>query len=470
MQLYDTAQRRIVPLKPLKSGEIKLYTCGPTVYSHPHIGNWSANVRWDILVRTLKALNISVDWVMNLTDVGHLTDDADEGEDKMEKGARREGKTAWEVAAYYTTDFEEGMRALNMEQPTHLLKATDHIAEQIALIEQLEKKGFTYIIDDGVYFDTAKFPTYGKLADLQIQALKAGARVAFNEQKKNITDFALWKFTPKDVIRDMEWQSPWGKGFPGWHIECSAMAMAYLGETLDIHAGGIDHIPVHHTNEIAQSEAATGKQFANLWLHCNFITVDGTKLSKSLGNSYTLQDIYERGFSADDLRMLFLQSHYRTEADFSWETLLASRNRLLRWLAAADVQFQASDDAPRRDGSFFSTTIADVLECLQDDLDTPQALAIADRFLQDVDKRGLHVADRAQFITTLTSLESLLGLSGLTNRKDVTVAQKTLIIERETARKEKDFARADDIRSLLQDDHVLVRDTTFGSRWSREEN
>ena len=249
MQLYNTLSRRLEHFEPQTPGEVSLYTCGQTVYDYAHVGNYSAYTRWDTLVRVLKESGYAVDWVMNITDVGHLVSDEDEGEDKLEKGARREGKTAWEIAKFYGDDFVDGLKKLNFTPPTHLVKATDHIPEQIDLVKKLEAKGFTYTIDDGVYFDTAKLADYGKLTGQKQNDLKAGARVEVNKQKHSPSDFALWKFSPKDRTRDMEWDSPWGKGFPGWHVECSAMAMKYLGETIDIHAGGVDHIPVWGTRQ-----------------------------------------------------------------------------------------------------------------------------------------------------------------------------------------------------------------------------
>ncbi len=289
MKLYNTLAGRVEEIKPQHPPEATVYTCGPTVYDYAHIGHWFTYVRADTLIRTLKSGGFKPKWVMNITDVGHLVSDADEGEDKLQQKARHEGKTAQEIAEFYTNDFMDGMKQLNMLKPDYIVKATEHIQEQIELIKKLEKKGYTYAIDDGVYYDTAKFPHYADFARLDLDEQQAGARVSHNPQKRNPQDFALWKFSPKDAKRDMEWDSPWGKGFPGWHIECSAMSMKYLGDTLDIHTGGIDHVPVHHTNEIAQSEAATGKRFANCWMHSNHVTIDGEKISKSVGNSITLQ-------------------------------------------------------------------------------------------------------------------------------------------------------------------------------------
>lgn len=463
--LYNTMTRQLQPLVPQKKGQVSLYTCGPTVYDYPQIGNWATYVRWDTLVRMLRASNLKVNWVMNITDVGHLVSDADEGEDKLEKGARREGKTAWQVAEFYTQEFMDGMQKLHIQMPTHVAKATDHIAEQIALIKKLEKKNFTYSIDDGVYFNTAKLSDYGKLARLDVEGLRGGARVELNQQKQNVTDFALWKFSPKDEQRDMEWDSPWGKGFPGWHIECSAMAMRYLGEMLDIHAGGIDFIPVHHTNEIAQSEAVTGKPFANLWLHGNFLTVDGIKLSKSLGNSYSLQDIVAHGFDALDLRLLVLQSHYRTQADFTWESLHAARERRQSLQAMADMRFQL-----QKDGGIESRELhqaqATILHNLQHDLNTPKALAVLAQVEQSITTRGIAQANQTTFQEFLSFIDSVLGLQLLASQ-DISPAQKTLLAQRQAARQAKNWQAADSLRARLQEQHLLVRDTPHGQIWQR---
>jgi cysteinyl-tRNA synthetase len=304
-------------------------------------------------VRVLQANGNEVTRVMNITDVGHLVSDADDGEDKLEKGAKREGKTAWEVAKFYADDFIAGMDSLNLITPTHLPRATDYIPQQLELIRILKEKGFTYQIDDGIYFDTLKFPTYANFASLDLGAQKAGARVEFNPEKHHPSDFALWKFSPKDENRDMQWETPTDlleapttqttMGFPGWHLECSAMAMSLLGETIDIHTGGIDHIPVHHTNEIAQSEAATGKKFSNFWIHNNHLKVDGTKISKSLGNGYTLSDLEQKGYSPLDLRLFVLQSHYRTEGNFTFENLTAAANRRRNWRNVAALRHQIHD-------------------------------------------------------------------------------------------------------------------------------
>ncbi|HMS50191.1 MAG TPA: cysteine--tRNA ligase [Candidatus Saccharibacteria bacterium] len=462
MRLYDTMARSLREFTPKNKDSVGLYTCGPTVYDYPHLGNWTGYVYWDVLVRTLTNAGYDVNWFMNITDVGHLTSDADEGEDKLEKGARREGKTAWQVAEFYTEDFLQGLKLLNIIVPKeHLIKATDHIPEQIQLVTQLEEKGYTYKTDDGVYFDTTKLDDYGKLARLDIAGLQAGTRVGIG-QKRSITDFALWKFSPANQKRDMEWDSPWGKGFPGWHLECSAMAMKYLGQTLDIHAGGIDHIPVHHTNEIAQSEAATKQPFANYWLHNNHLLINDGKISKSEGNGITLQDIQKRGYPARVFRLFVLQSHFRTQSNFSWDLLEAAQQRLEGLQAFADLRFQQQPHAIRLDESIENTRQL-LQNALENDLNTPKALALLSG-LEDAASNGLHAKNFDSFIEWL---DTLLGLD-LTKSVDISSEQKDLIIAREKARDNKDFAQSDQLRQELSNQGILVRDTKNGSIWSRK--
>lgn len=467
LNLHNTLTRKTEELKPIKDPVVTFYSCGPTVYDRLQIGNWIAFIRWDILARTLLASGYDVHWVMNITDVGHLVSDADEGEDKLEKGAQREGKTAWEVAEYYTQDFLKGLDELNISIPRDSLpKATDHIDEQINLIKKLESQGLTYVIDDGVYFETNKFNGYGKLARLNIKELMAGARVQFNEQKHRVTDFALWKFSPKGQKRDMEWESPWGVGFPGWHVECSAMAMKYLGQTLDIHAGGIDHIPVHHTNEIAQSEAATGQKFVNIWAHSNFLTVDGVKLSKSLGNSFTLQDIIAKRFEPMDFRMFALQSHYRTQTNFTWENLQSSQSRLNTIRNFYELQFQPSADATLLTNDYFHNKTKDFLTAMNDDLNTPVALRVLSEAMNDLEQHGLHPKQQADFIDFLSLIDSILGLGLQQTQKDITKEQKKLITDRDFARKQNDWKAADKIRNILLEEGIALRDTAYGQVWA----
>jgi cysteinyl-tRNA synthetase len=465
MKLYNTLTKTVDTITPLQPGKIGIYTCGPTVYDYAHVGHWFNYIRMDLLVRTLQGSNLETNWIMNITDVGHLVSDADDGEDKLEKGARREGKTAWEVARYYTEDFLEAMSLLNIQTPNHIVKATDHIAEQVSLIQQLEQKGFIYSIDDGVYYDTAKFPAYASFARLDLDDQQAGARVSFNPQKRNLADFALWKFSPADQSRDMEWESPWGKGFPGWHIECSAMSMKYLGNTLDIHTGGIDHIPVHHSNEIAQSEAATGQRFANYWLHSNHVTVNGEKISKSLGNGIRLQEIVDEGIMPEAVRLHVLESHYRSQAKFSWDSLRAAQNRLRDLHALAVLRYQARPTV--QDGATFA--LEDVpLEMkvfLEADLDTPQALAYLSNISTQLQAVLIETDMVDHFEHMLQGIDTALGLK-LSEVPDISTVQKQLIHERELARSIKDWTRSDQIRDMLLSEGVQLRDVVSGTIWS----
>lgn len=463
MKLFNTLTRHIDELKPINPPAVTVYTCGPTVYDYAHVGHWFTYIRWDTLIRSLKASGYTPEWVMNITDVGHLVSDADEGEDKLEKGAKREGKTAWEVADFYTKDFLREMKSLNILMPNHLPKATDHIKEQIALVESLEQKGYTYVTSDGVYYDTSKFPAYSTFARLDIEEQQAGARVEYNPEKRNTTDFALWKFSPKDTQRDMEWDSQWGKGFPGWHIECSAMSMKYLGQTLDIHTGGIDHIPVHHTNEIAQSEAVTGKPFANIWLHSNHVLIEGSKISKSLGNGIRLSDITDKGISLEAFRLHVLESHYRSQSKFSWDSLEAAGNRLQAYQAMADQRWQTHENGTVT-ASDIEKAENDIKTALQNDLDTPTVLATLSRLEGTIDTGGIRTSNQDSFQSFLTFIDSVLGLT-LGTRGDITSEQKQLITQREVARTRRDWAESDRIRGELSSQRIGLRDTDRGVLW-----
>lgn len=480
LRFHNQLSKTIEAFQPIQEGKVSLYTCGPTVYNYLTVGNWTAYIYWDTLVRLFTAAGYDVTRVMNITDVGHLVSDADEGEDKLEKGAKREGKTAWEVAQYYTDDFVNGMRALNLISPSHLPKATNYIPQQLELVGRLRDKGYTYQIDDGIYFDTAKFPTYADFADLDIEAQKAGARVEFNPQKHNPSDFALWKFTPEGEKRDMEWPTPADltdegverPGFPGWHLECSAMAGALLGDTIDMHTGGIDHIPVHHTNEIAQSEAANGVRFANYWLHNNHLKVDGTKISKSLGNGYTLKDLEARGYSPLDLRMFVLQSHYRTEGNFTFENLTAAQNRRNNWRSIAALRHQIHDtiETPA-DNENNSKTVSlyaakrAVLEALANDLNTSEALSVVDGAFDDIQASRVDNIHRHAFVEFLEEIDALFGLNLLATTPDIPDDQKRLILERSHARDNKDFAHSDELRDILAKDGIALNDTPSGTTW-----
>jgi cysteinyl-tRNA synthetase len=463
MKLYNTLSRQIETIKPLNPPQVTIYTCGPTVYDYAHVGHWFNYIRMDTLIRVLKLSGLKPKWVLNITDVGHLVSDADDGEDKLEKGAKREGKTAWEIAEFYTADFLEGMKLLSMLTPDHIVKATEHIKEQIELIKVLEEKGYAYIIADGVYYDTSKFEGYSAFARLDLDDQQTSDRIVVNPEKHSQSDFALWKFSPKDSKRDMEWDSPWGKGFPGWHIECSTMSMKYLGVTLDIHTGGIDHVPVHHTNEIAQSEAVTGKRFANYWMHSNHIMVNGEKISKSLGNGIRLQEIIENGFTAEILRLHILESHYRNQSTFSWESLEAAKNRLKKYQQMAELIWQPV--SPNITSNRFSQYKTDIQNALENDLNTPEALAILSAAESDINTNLLHVEEVQIFKNFLSFINNALGIDLVS--KDITQEQKTLIIQRVEARNNKDWEKSDEIRNQLMKQGVGVRDTDFGIIWYR---
>ncbi len=460
MRLYNTLTRAVDEVYPISPPKVTVYTCGPTVYDYAHVGHWFNYVRMDMLIRTLKASGLHPVWVMNITDVGHLVSDADEGEDKLEKGARREGKTAWEVAQFYTDDFLRGMKALNITEPDYLVKATDHIPEQIALIKALEDKGYTYSTNDGIYYDTSLFEGYDSFARLDLDQLQAGARVSINPQKRHPSDFALWKFSPKDHVRDMEWDSPWGKGFPGWHIECSAMSMKYLGPSLDIHTGGIDHVPVHHTNEIAQSEAATGKRFAHYWLHSNHVLIDNEKISKSLGNGIRLDDVISRGITAEALRLHILESHYRSQSKFSWESLDAAVNRLQDFYAVAALRFQAQanirpvkglDDVPKR-----------LIDILCQDIDTPGVLAYLASIFNVLLGQGIALSQVETLRAALQAIDDYLGLR-LLEVTDLAPTKKDMLMKRAEARINKDWTTSDSLREQLAGEGIGLNDLPDGT-------
>lgn len=452
MKLYNTLARKEQIFRPIKKNLVKIYTCGPTVYNYAHIGNLRSYVFEDILKRTLLYNGYKAKHIMNITDVGHLTDDADQGEDKIEKGARREGKTAYEIAEFYTEKFKQNLEDLNIIPPNKYCKATDYIKEQLNLIKILDKKGFTYTTSDGVYFDTSKLKDYGKLAQLKKQSLKKGARVGMKE-KRNLHDFALWKLSPKNSIRLMEWDSPYGIGFPGWHLECSAIASAELGQPFDIHCGGIDHIPVHHTNEIAQSEAAYGKPLANYWLHGEFLTVKDEKMSKSSGNFITLDTLKEKNFNPLAYRFLLLQSHYRKQILFNWKSLQAAQNGLeniFRQIASL------KKGAARPDQKFKDRFV----KIINNDLDTPSALAL----LQEVLKSNLPDKEK---LATLLDFDRIFGLGFKNSLKKEKIRLpeeiKKIVKERDKARQEKKWKVSDELREELEKRGYRVEDTAQGS-------
>ena len=455
VRLHNTLSRQKEELKPLRPGKIGLYTCGPTVYNFQHVGNYRTYIFEDILVRTLEHFGYEVQREINITDVGHLVSQGDEGEDKMEVGAAREGKSAWDIAKFYTDAFVEDCRELDIRLPARLLRATDHIPEQIALVQELEKKGFIYRTSDGLYFDTAKFPAYDRLAGKEhIEGIRAGARVEANPEKKHPTDFAVWKFSPKDKHRQMEWDSPWGKGFPGWHIECSAMAMKYLGPTFDIHCGGVDHIPIHHSNEIAQSEAATGKPFVKVWLHGEFLLMNNAKMAKSEGGFVTVKALKEHGVDPLDYRYHCLTAHYRKQLDFSWESLEAAKVSRRRLKAFVESLNGSSSPACADHLKAFE-------DALSDDLNIPKALGVVHECISSdvppgAKKKLLELADGI----------FRLGLF----QKDAAIAPElqALLDERAAARQSKDFKRTDELREVLSSKGILVEDTKAGQKWRRK--
>lgn len=459
IKIYNTLSGQVEELKVQDSPTVKIYTCGPTVYDHAHVGHWFNYIRMDILIRALKANGLKPKWVMNITDVGHLTSDADEGEDKLETGAKREGKSAWEIAKIYTDEFLEGMKLLNISTPDFLVKATDHIPEQIDFIKQLEAKGLTYKTSDGIYFDISKFPSYKDFAKLDLDEQQGSGRVNSNPEKKQPQDFALWKFSPTGKKRDMEWDSPWGVGFPGWHIECSAMARKYLGDTLDIHTGGIDHIPIHHTNEIAQSQSLTNKPLANYWLHSNHLLIDNQKISKSLGNSITLEDLRNKGINLEALRINVLESNYRSQAHFSWKSLESASNRLTDYRALAALKYQ-----PRESGVAFKDIYPDIFGAINQDLNSPMALSNLSQLSNELLNTGLSDQSINQFNTFLTKIDQLIGLK-LSEVKDIDDQSKSLIAKREEARKAGNWQGADRLRDQVLSKGIQLSDILSGARW-----
>ena len=502
LKIFNTLTRKKELFKPLKDKEVGIYTCGPTVYAYAHIGNLRTYIFEDILKRTLIFNGFKLKNVMNVTDVGHLTSDADTGEDKLEVGAKRENRTVWEIAEFYTKIFFEDLRRLNILQPDIICKATDNIKEMIDLVKTLSRKGFTYQIDDGIYFDTSKFKNYGKLAKLDLKKLKPGARVEKNPQKRNPYDFALWKFSPKNQKRQMEWNfedelilsneeykkleklsrenfnvrilgvKNDGKkknvkvnfvGFPGWHIECSAMSIKYLGKTFDIHCGGIDHVPVHHTNEIAQAEVATGKKFVRYWMHGDFLVLKSTeKMAKSEENFLTLQTLVDKGYSPLDYRYFALGAHYKSQLEFSWENLESARKSLQGLKQQIKIL---------KKGKGGKTSVAKVSEykkrfvdAVNDDLNTPKALSVLWDLVRS--KENVSAADRIKLIF---EFDRIFGLKLHEEEIEEKLSEEVenMIRKREEARKTKDFETADEIRDHLKEMGIVLEDTPTGVKWKK---
>lgn len=456
LKLYNTKTKTEEIFKPLNENEVTLYTCGPTVYDFTHIGHVRKYVGDDILKRTL-SLSYNVKHVMNITDVGHLSDDGDEGLDKIEKGAEKEGKTVWEIAEFYTKDFIDTMDKMNVLRPDKTVRATDSIPLNIALINTLQQGGFVYETASALYFDTSKDQKYGSLSGQSLKDKTTMREDVFiDSEKKHPSDFVLWfKRVGKFANHTMYWQSPWGDGFPGWHIECSSIAMNELGETIDIHTGGIDHIPVHHENEIAQSECATGKQFVRFWVHHEFLQVDGEKMSKSKENFYRLHDIEQKGFSPSDLRYLILQTHYRKPLNFTFDSLISAQNALKKLIRT--VSYTERADNPNMD------YMAQFKESLDEDLNTAKALSVLWEMIGDK-----NISDEVK-LGTLYAMDNVLGLD-IANLKDQSIPNEvpeeiaTMVQTRFLARESKDWNTADKIRDELLELGYEIVDTETGQR------
>lgn len=444
VKLFNTLTKKKELIKPSRGKNISYYTCGPTVYQRAHIGNFRTYINEDLLKRTLLLNGYKVKQIMNITDVGHLEHDSDSGEDKIEKEARETKKSAWDIARVFENIFKEDLRKLNILFPEKFTRATEYIKEQIDLIKKLEKNGYTYRTSDGIYFDTSKFRQYGALVRSKLKGIESGARVGMRD-KKNATDFALWKFSG-DTKRQMEWPSPWGKGFPGWHLECSAMSIKFLGMPINIHAGGIDHIHPHHTNEIAQSEAAYGEKFVNIWMHSEFLLLDKTRIGKSEGNAISISDLENAGYSALDYRYMTFGAHYRSPLSFTWDSLAAAKVARLKLN-------EKILNLPKSNVRFFSKFKRDFLGALNDDLNIPKSLA---------------VVWKAKGRDELLFADKILGL-GLDKLKKpkIDATLNSLLLRRETYRNEKKWAEADAVRDEIHKKGYLIEDGPKGPRLKR---
>jgi len=472
VKLYNTLGRKLQPFKPQSPNVVKVYSCGPTVYDYAHIGNLRAFIFADTLRRTLSAQGYTVHHVMNITDVGHLSSDADVGEDKLEKGAKREGKTVWDIADQYTQSFLKDTQSLNILQPNGYkgrvdgyARATDFIPQQIEIISTLLEKKYAYITKEAIYFDVTKQKDYGKLSGQKLEEKETAVReeVVQDTDKRHPYDFALWFFAVgRFEDHALQWQSPWGSGFPGWHLECSTIIHETLHEPIDIHTGGVDHIGTHHTNEIAQTEAAFGHPLAQYWLHNEFVLVNGTKMSKSLGNFYTLRDVREKGYDPLAFRLLMLQAHYRSQLNFSWGSLEAAQTFLNRIRGWADLAHQTPEQFSEVNQTY-QPALEKIYAALSQDLNTTEALGWLSGLVNQTDTHGWSPKDLAML---LKQLDDVFGL-GLSERLDITDQQKSLLHDRSKARQSSDWAAADAIRQKLEKEHIGVRDSNFGQIWFR---
>ena len=450
MKLYNTLTRKLEDFKPINIDEVRIYTCGPTVYSRSHIGNLAAYVYWDLLIRTMRLEGYKVKRVMNITDVGHLTSDGDTGEDKLEKGARLSGKTVWEVADHYTKLFLDDMKKINWVEPEMIIKATDCIDEDLEIVKILIDKGLTYETEDGIYFDTSKFPKYADFARLDIDNLQAGARVEFNSEKRNVSDFAIWKWVRPNEDHAMKWRFLDRDGYPGWHLECATIIHVTLGQPIDIHTGGIDHIPVHHTNEIAEAEAAFDKPLANYWLHCNHVTSDGKKISKSLGNGYSLDDLEKKGYTGLDYKMWVLQGNYQAERNFSFDDLKAAAARLKNYKNWVVLRYQMKAE----DDSGLIELKNRMMNHLTNNLNSAGALA-------ELDKAMNVLVPNDEFVEFL---DEIFGLDFL-KIQDIDDKTREKIAARNAAKNNKNYDIADKIRDELAKDGIKLEDRADMILW-----
>ena len=465
--LFNTLGRKLETLQPSVSNEVRLYCCGPTVYNYQHIGNLRTYIFEDLLVRTLRHAGYTVQHVMNITDVGHLVSDGDEGEDKMLVAMKREGKRSEDVAKFYTDIFFQHCSLLNIKRPDVVCKATEHIQEMIELISRLESVGAAYQAGGNVYFDVSKSADYGKLAQLDLESLRSGARIEVDSNKRNPLDFALWFTKSKFENQELQWDSPWGRGYPGWHIECSAMSMKYLGESFDIHCGGIDHIPVHHTNEIAQSETATGKPFAKIWMHAGFLVVSGDKMSKSTGEFLTLDLLLQKGFDPLAYRLLCLSANYGGELSWSWQALENAQQTLKRLeQQVATLRKEAASLGTEIEISPAASDLKAKFEAeVYNNLSMPRAIAVLHQVIRD---SSLTPGEK---LSLLESFDDILGLGmdkWVEKAEEFPEAATALLLDREKARASKNWKRADEIRDELAGMGFLVEDSKGGARLKRK--
>ncbi|OQA01026.1 MAG: Cysteine--tRNA ligase [Planctomycetes bacterium ADurb.Bin401] len=465
MRLYNTLTHKIEEFVPMQQGKVGMYSCGPTVYSHPHIGNFRSFLVADLLKRFLEFKGYQVTHIMNITDVGHLVDDADEGADKLEEAAKKQKKNPLEIAQFYTDSFMQAGKLLNLKPATRYPKATEHIPQMIEMVKSLINKGYAYVVGNNVYYDVEKFAVYGRLSGNTLEELNAGARIEINQEKKNPQDFALWKHDPKHL---QQWDSPWGKGFPGWHIECSAMSSKYLGDEFDIHTGGEDNIFPHHECEIAQSEAASGKKFVHYWLHTRFLMFDGEKMSKSKGNLYTIQELIEKGFKKNAIRYSLISSHYRQNYNFTFDGLKASQQAIdkiqqcVNRLAEMTKNAQAGQISQQvKDLS--ANCLKDFDEALSDDLNISKALAVVFDFVREANKKqDANSAEASALLDTMNKIDSVLGILEANGESEIPANIVELAEKRKAAKAAKDWKAADAVRAQIASMGWTVEDTPGG--------